>query len=229
MKRLALVAFACTGPRAAPPPPPPPSPPAPDATTIVIALDATPAPDADLGVVGHWAIKADHVHRGNHNGQNVVWSWDATLVLELSADGTVTACRAGERRDHTYKDDGDTESGYNEQYGYRGTLTGDRLTLTRDESVCPTIAEAWPRAVDRPKSLELTCERTTLAEVDAPILQCKDEASSFWFDELSLTGFGESDWFYLAPGKGLLVKSKGKPPQGYFGGPKHEHTIEVVP
>src|SRR5690606_10882396 len=116
---------------------------APPGAVPALALGADLVPSAF--VPGRYAIAIQRTLHGTHALQVLDEDSTSTLVLELGADGTATACRGWRYLFRNAGPEVQTEDRYREQRGYRGRYTVvdgvAELELTIDDAVCPHVFE----------------------------------------------------------------------------------------
>lgn len=135
--------------------------------------------------------------RAIHAMQQVQEELTSSFALELAPDGAATLCRNWRYLATNRGPQVRTEERIREQFGYRGRWhqaeDAVRVTLERDDSVCPRVEEYLelvPRHEDR---WELVCRPVTAVDlpgVDAPMLLCASpfESPRFGEDEPHLVG-----------------------------------------
>ncbi|HRC58376.1 MAG TPA: hypothetical protein PKU97_20780, partial [Kofleriaceae bacterium] len=128
---------------------------------------------------GRFAVAISRKLHGTHALQVLAEDSTSSLVLELAADGTATACRGWR---YLFRNDGpevQTEDRYREQQGYRGryvVVDGvAELELASDGQVCAPIFEGALGLARAPK-LTLRCVLAIPAGgrlPAAPVLLCQ--------------------------------------------------------
>ena len=197
-----------------------------DMTDDTLTSLTSPAPTLTLGhgfaavpfVPGRYAIAIQRTMHGTHDLQVLNEDSTSSLVLDLIADGTATACRGWR---YQFRNDGPevhTEDRYREQQGYRGryaVVDGVvELVLTLDDAVCPHLFEGG-LALARSPGVKLRCVLARPDEkhvLSAPVLLCQPtDALPAEFEPYMVEQLAPTDWFALGSGNGLRVWVSGRP------------------
>lgn len=210
------------------PPSHPPSAASVDASAATDATSATGAPSIDLGpsfeaipfVPGRYAVAIQASRRGAHARNRVRESSTMSLVLDLAADRTATACRGW---DYAVANDGpetQTEDRFREQQGFRGRHElRDGIVhaeLVADESVCSPIAEYTKGAPRRSSSMKLRCvlarPRAGVSPTATVLLCDWQDATTPEVAALHTGDVAPRPWILLGSGNGARIKVTGAMP-----------------
>ena len=183
---------------------------------------------------GRFAVAISRKLHGTHALQVLAEDSTSSLVLELAADGTATACRGWR---YLFRNDGpevQTEDRYREQQGYRGryvVVDGvAELELASDGQVCAPIFEGALGLARAPK-LTLRCVLAIPAGgrlPAAPVLLCQAPGTPPpELEPYVVASLAPAGWFALGSGNGLRVWVTGRPP-GAQEGEDGEVTARVA-
>jgi hypothetical protein len=183
-----------------------------------------PVPTADLGptfepigfVPGRYAVLVQRNMWGAHARNHVSHRSNASLVVDLVADGSATVC-LGWR--HALSVDGagvDQDQEFSLQQGFRGThaLRGGEINvaLTADDSVCPEVRDG--QAPARSPAMTLRCVLARPrghASLTGPVLLCEwSEADDFARYAFAADGLAPGRWLALGSGNGVNARVTGK-------------------
>lgn len=192
--------------------------------TTAIDGPAAVAPGFDLGpglravafAPGRFAAAIQRSLSGTHARNRVREDSTASLVLELSSDGTARGCRGWR---YVMTNDGPTvhtDDRFREQAGFRGRYTerggAIDVELTRDDQVCEPVAE-YALVPSRATTITLRC---ALAVADghptltAPVLVCQwTGAASPEREAHTVAALGPPGSIVLGAAPGLRVKLGG--------------------
>jgi len=183
---------------------------------------------------GHYATAIQRTMHGTHELQVLNEDSTSIFALELTPDGTATACRGWRYLFHNDGPEIHTEDRYREQQGYRGRYTVvdgiAEVLLSVDNGVCPPLFEGG-LALARAPSLKLRCVRATpsgTSPIPVPVLVCRSvdgkpsELEPHMVEQLAGAG-----WFALGSGNGLRVWLTGRPP-GAQEGDDVRATVKVA-
>lgn len=196
-----------------------PSPPPPTATAAAPTLSLGPGFTAAPFAAGKYTAAIVRKLHGTHALQVLSEDSAASLVLDFTAGGAVTACRGWRYEARNRGPQVKTEDRYREQQGYRGSyVVRDGLaevTLERDTDVCPPLFEGQ-LALARAAKLSLRCvsaRATGELAAAAPLLLCQATSSApAELEPFQVPALTPPGWFALAGGNGLLVRLTGRPP-----------------
>jgi hypothetical protein len=167
---------------------------------------------------GRYATAIQRTMHGTHALQVLKEDSTAAFTLELTADGTATACRGWR---YEFRNDGPqvhTADHYREQQGYRGRYTVNdgvaEVVLELDNAVCPHVFEG-ELALARAPRLTLRCVVAApppATSLTAAVLLCQPQGDRpMELDPQVVESIAPAGWFALGSGNGLRVWVTGRP------------------
>jgi hypothetical protein len=158
-------------------------------------------------------VRHDSNLQGGHAAQRLRQDSTASLVVELAADGSATACRGWR---YNAANDGPsvhTQERFREQQGFRGryAVTGGvaEVELQADDAVCPAMREYGATAPRRAASMKLRCvlaEPHDHATLRTTVLVCQwlpSDPPAIEADAYRVDGVVPEPWLVLGSGAGF--------------------------
>jgi hypothetical protein len=212
--------------------PPPTASKTPPAAAPVAAADAaaSPAPHIELGsglqplafAPGRYAVVIQRTLQGGHAAQRLRQDSTASLVVELAADGSASACRGWRYNAFNDGPSVHTQERFREQQGFRGTYAVTdgiaEIELHAEDTVCPAVREYGATTPRRAVSVKLRCVLAMPqghASLRTVALLCQwlpSDPPAIEADAYRVEGVVPEPWLVLGSGAGLRIKLTGKPP-----------------
>lgn len=210
--------------------PPAAAPPGAPADAASADAAASPAPHIDLGsglqplafAPGRYAVVIQRTLQGGHAAQRLRQDSTASLVVELAADGSASACRGWRYNAFNDGPSVHTQERFREQQGFRGTYRVSdgiaEVELHADDATCPAVHEHGATTPRRAASVTLRC--VLAMPHDHPSLRttallCQwlpSDPPAIEADAYRVEGVVPEPWLVLGSGAGLRIKVTGKPP-----------------